>query len=90
MRTRGELESRITRNTLQANHDTNTIIVQAKVRPILESKDKDKVDSEAKKRTLTEMQGGVSEEELEAYKRARAVADDPMAKLLGRDDDLVI
>ena len=39
----------------------------------------------AKKRTLTEMKGGVSEEELEAYKRSRATADDPMAKFLGKD-----
>lgn len=40
----------------------------------------------ARKRTLTEMKGGVSEEELEAYKRSRAVADDPMAKYLGKDE----
>ena len=40
----------------------------------------------AKKRTLTEMKGGVTEEELEAYKRSRAVADDPMAQFLGRDE----
>ena len=51
---------------------------------------KDEVDEKpqgmAKKRTLTEMKGGVSEEELEAYKRSRAVADDPMAKFLGKDE----
>ena len=39
-----------------------------------------------KKRTLAEMKGGISEEELEAYKRSRAVADDPMAKHLGKDE----
>ncbi|KAI4189625.1 MAG: hypothetical protein L6R41_001354 [Letrouitia leprolyta] len=39
-----------------------------------------------KKRTLIEMKGGVSEDELEAYKRSRAVADDPMAKYLGKDE----
>ncbi|KAL8943048.1 MAG: hypothetical protein Q9211_001131 [Gyalolechia sp. 1 TL-2023] len=39
-----------------------------------------------KKRTLTEMKGGVSEEELEAYKRSRAVGDDPMARYLGKDE----
>lgn len=38
------------------------------------------------KRTLTEMKGGVSEEELEVYKRSRAAADDPMAKFLGKDE----
>ena len=51
---------------------------------------KDEVDEKpqgiAKKRTLTEMKGGVSEEELEAYKRSRAVANDPMAKFLGKDE----
>jgi pre-mRNA-processing factor SLU7 len=40
----------------------------------------------AKKRTLMEMKGGVSEEELEVYKRSRAVADDPMASFLGKDE----
>ena len=40
----------------------------------------------AKKRTLAEMKGGVSEEELEAYKRSRGMADDPMAKFLGKDE----
>ncbi|KAL8733632.1 MAG: hypothetical protein Q9166_002042 [cf. Caloplaca sp. 2 TL-2023] len=40
----------------------------------------------AKKRTLIQMKGGVSEEELEAYKRSRGVADDPMAKFLGKDE----
>ena len=40
----------------------------------------------AKKRTLTEMREGVSEEELETYKRNRSTADDPMASYLGRDE----
>ncbi|KIW25879.1 uncharacterized protein PV07_09015 [Cladophialophora immunda] len=39
-----------------------------------------------KKRTLQELQSGISEEELESYKRNRMAADDPMAKLLGRDE----
>ena len=38
-----------------------------------------------KKRTLMQMKGGVSEEELEAYKRARAITDDPMAGILGTE-----
>ena len=45
-----------------------------------------KPEAVVKKRTLTEMKGGVSEEELEAYKRSRAMTDDPMAKLLGTDE----
>ena len=40
----------------------------------------------AKKRTLTDMKDGISENELEAYKRSRTVADDPMAKFLGTDE----
>ncbi|KAI9703285.1 MAG: mRNA splicing protein [Candelina mexicana] len=43
-------------------------------------------DRLAKKRNLEEMKGGVSDKELEDYKRARSVADDPMATFLGRDE----
>ncbi|KAL8693288.1 MAG: hypothetical protein Q9218_001848 [Villophora microphyllina] len=40
----------------------------------------------AKKRTLNEMRSGIDEEELEAYKRSRAIGDDPMARYLGKDE----
>jgi pre-mRNA-processing factor SLU7 len=40
----------------------------------------------AKKRTLQEIREGVGEEDLEAYKRRRTAADDPMAKYLGKDE----
>ncbi|EXJ54266.1 hypothetical protein A1O7_09604 [Cladophialophora yegresii CBS 114405] len=40
----------------------------------------------AKKRTLQELQSGISEEELESYKRNRLAADDPMAGMLGKDE----
>ncbi|KAI9885665.1 MAG: Tabersonine 6,7-epoxidase isoform 2 [Watsoniomyces obsoletus] len=40
----------------------------------------------AVKRTLEEMKGGVTEEELDAYRRKRTVADDPMAAFLGKDE----
>ncbi|KAI1456789.1 Pre-mRNA splicing Prp18-interacting factor-domain-containing protein [Annulohypoxylon moriforme] len=40
----------------------------------------------SKKRTLEEMKGGVSEAELDEYRRKRAAADDPMAKFLGQDE----
>ena len=40
----------------------------------------------AKKRRLSETRYGVSEKEIEAYKRSRALADDPMAKILGKDE----
>ena len=39
----------------------------------------------AKKRDLNEMKGGVSEAELEAYRRLRTSADDPMVGYLERD-----
>jgi pre-mRNA-processing factor SLU7 len=40
----------------------------------------------AKKRTREEMMGGVSEAELDEYRRKRKEADDPMAKFLGKDE----
>ena len=58
-----------------------------------EEQDRAEVDGEvgdqpaaAKKRTHQERGEGVSEEELEAYKRSRLAADDPMAKYLGKDE----
>jgi pre-mRNA-processing factor SLU7 len=39
-----------------------------------------------KKRTLQEMRDGISEAELETYKRSRNAANDPMAAILGRDE----
>ena len=41
---------------------------------------------QSKKRSALEMQSGVTEEELEAYKRSRTQSDDPMASLLGKDE----
>ncbi len=38
------------------------------------------------KRTLEEMRGGVAEEELEAYRRKRAIADDPMAAFMSKKE----
>ncbi|EEH23574.1 hypothetical protein PABG_05785 [Paracoccidioides brasiliensis Pb03] len=42
-------------------------------------------DARLGKRTLQEMQQGVTEEELEAYKKSRSAAADPMAAFLGKD-----
>ncbi|KAJ5594293.1 uncharacterized protein N7459_000501 [Penicillium hispanicum] len=39
----------------------------------------------AKKRTLQELQTGITEEEMESYKRSRLAADDPMAKFIGKE-----
>lgn len=52
----------------------------------LQSAKKPNEDMKAKKTTVTGLQGGFSEQEMEAYKRTKAVADDPMAKFLGKDE----
>ena len=48
----------------------------------------DKAASNPKKRTLEEIKSGVTEEELESYKRSRLAADDPMASFAGKDEVL--
>ena len=89
VRTGGELESEIVERTVVEDTDDRGDHVQ-EVDQGKSSRtgrdDADKPDGGPKKRTLAEMKGGVSEEELEAYKRSRAVADDPMAKFLGKDE----
>lgn len=39
-----------------------------------------------KKRTLEEMRNGITEADMDEYRRKRMAADDPMAKLLGKDE----
>ncbi|KEY65849.1 hypothetical protein S7711_05855 [Stachybotrys chartarum IBT 7711] len=57
---------------------------ESKEEPKMEEKHED--DNKAKKRTREEMMSGISEEELEEYRRKRTAANDPMAKLLGKDE----
>ena len=40
----------------------------------------------AKKRTMQEIAGGVSEDDMEAYRRKRTATNDPMARFLGNDE----
>ncbi len=40
----------------------------------------------AKKRTAEQMKGGVSEEDMENYRRKRTAANDPMSAFLGKDE----
>jgi pre-mRNA-processing factor SLU7 len=40
----------------------------------------------AKKRTMEEMKGGISEEDMDEYRRKRTAANDPMADFLGKDE----
>lgn len=51
----------------------------------LSKPDKMGADSPSKKRTVREMKDEVTEEELEAYKKSKVIADDPMSKYLGND-----
>ncbi|KAK1452717.1 pre-mRNA-splicing factor SLU7 [Colletotrichum cuscutae] len=44
------------------------------------------VNKPATKRTAEEMMGGVTEEEMEEYRRKRTAANDQMAKFLGKDE----
>ena len=85
IRTGGELEDVPSRKAAESAED-----VGMQTRDEQDSLENTKVDGHlkamAKKRTVTEMKGGVGEEELEAYKRARAMTDDPMAKYLGTDE----
>jgi len=80
----GELEDLATRKAIEAPSGT-----------VMEAEDESKPSKSdlngkpevlARKRTLVEMKGGVSEVELEAYKKSRTTADDPMAKFLGKDE----
>lgn len=54
--------------------------------PSNEDGDKEAEESKPKKRTREEMMNGVTEEEMDEYRRKRTVAADPMAKLLGKDE----
>lgn len=47
---------------------------------------KEESGSKSKKRTLMEIQSGVSEEEIESYKRSRLAAEDPMAAFIGKGE----
>ena len=83
-RTGGELKELVARKAIEGPSDT-AIEAKEESKPI-----KSDLDGQpgmvAKKRTLAEMKGGVGEAELEAYKRSRTTADDPMAKFLGTDE----
>lgn len=48
--------------------------------------DDKKDEAEKRKRKLDEMKAGVTEEEMDEYRRKRTAANDPMANMLGRDE----
>lgn len=83
-----QLESQTKSKAIEWRSEVDTMALQEQegTLPGKLTQSESKADSLAKKRTLTDMKGGVSEDEFEAYKRSRAVADDPMAKFLGTDE----
>ena len=83
-----QLESQTKSKAIEWRGEVDTMALQEQegTLPGKLTQSESKADSLAKKRTLTDMKGGVSEDEFEAYKRSRAVADDPMAKFLGTDE----
>ncbi len=85
IRTGGELEDVPSMKSIGLAED-NGIPTGGKEAPVEDKKVDGKPEAVAKKRTLMEMKGGVSEEEIEAYKRSRAMTDDPMANFLGKDE----
>ena len=85
IRTGGELET-VSLTKQSGFTEEDCVSPGRKEDPVVNQQIQEKTEAVAKKRTLTEMKGGVSEEELENYKKARPMADDPMAKLLGTDE----
>ena len=87
-RTGGELEDRLRSKAIPWDGDQSPPTASHQGGSELESCSEvtTKLKSVAQKRTLSEMRGSVSEDELELYKRSRSVADDPMANLLGKDE----
>lgn len=47
----------------------------------------DQESTNGKKRTIEELKSGITEEEMESYKRSRLAADDPMANFIGKDEE---
>ncbi|KAL8889935.1 MAG: hypothetical protein Q9215_002860 [Flavoplaca cf. flavocitrina] len=89
IRTGAELEGIDSRGAIEMAALPMTATPVAKAGPLTihnEGEMSGKTEALAKKRTLAEMKGGVSEEELEAYKRSRGMASDPMANYLGKDE----
>ena len=84
MRT-GELLEDAPRLAIENVPDDPPQLQTSKPKP-LEREANASTDKTPRKRTLAEMKGGVSEEEIEAYKRSKGMADDPMAQFLGKDE----
>ncbi|MCJ1458567.1 mRNA splicing protein [Mycoblastus sanguinarius] len=85
LRTGGELEEMGSGKVIEGAQDTLAQAVKdSKRKENLEANGR--LEGRAKKRTIIETQAGISEEELETYKKSRAKTDDPMANFLGKNE----
>jgi len=82
-RTGGELDGLRTRTAFEEAGSSLEPVADAKLGQEVE--EDTKPEERATKRSLAEMKGGISEIGLEAYKRSKVMADDPMASFLGKD-----
>lgn len=82
-RTGGELDGLRTRKAFEEAGSSLEPVADAKLGQEVE--EDSKPEERAIKRSLAEMKGGISEIDLEAYKRSKVMADDPMASFLGKD-----
>ena len=85
MRKGGELEAASRTKAIAWSSNPNNGTSEANPDLGLENNEA-RPESVTKKRTLAEMKGEISGEELEAYKKSREIANDPMAKYLGKDE----
>lgn len=53
---------------------------------VVEAKENPASLSPARKRTMQEIAGGVSEDDMDAYRRKRTATNDPMAEFIGKDE----
>lgn len=86
MRTGGNLVAGEESRAIEVALKNQALNNEGKMINAQEPTDNIRLDTAVKKRTAEEMKDGVTEEELEAYKRSRSQADDPMAKMLGKDE----
>ncbi|KAJ5296920.1 CDR ABC transporter [Penicillium atrosanguineum] len=71
---------------LTGGDDEEPAQVNHELEPV-SARNQDQESMNGKKRTIDELKSGITEEEIESYKRSRLAADDPMANFLGKDEE---
>ncbi|KUI72723.1 Pre-mRNA-splicing factor SLU7 [Cytospora mali] len=74
------------RNLIEEAGEADVEEEEAAAKAEADQQDASKNEKQTLKRTREEMASGVTEEEMDEYRRKRTVADDPMAKFLGKDE----